>query len=185
MRNVIRVLVVSMFILTTTAVLVARATPHTVYVPNYPTLAQLESGWNAAFVSWLTAQYGGVPVITGTTTYAGQAGQIFVVSSFTAGAVNGKILGRAFDPAEATHLGDGKYLYEVEENGGFTCTPGGGCGICEPHEKHNNNGTYERWCECTYWHNGENGSCALNPLGDFVGSYQLEPMYYGSLPVLY
>src|SRR5690606_3303528 len=92
----------------------------------------------------------GVPVITGTTTYAGQAGQIFVVSSFTAGSVSGRILGRAFDPAEATHLGDGKYLYTVAANGGFTCNSTGSCETCEPHEFHSTQGV-ERWCKCGAW----------------------------------
>lgn len=115
MRTALRMFALSMAILTLTAS-AARAT-HTVYAPNYPALSQLESGWNAAFVSWLAVQYGGTPVITSTTTYAGPDGQIFVVSSFTAGTINGRILGLAFDPQEATPVGDGSYSYQVKSTG--------------------------------------------------------------------
>ncbi len=159
---------------------VARAT-HTVSVPNYPTLQQLESGWNAAFASWLTSQYGGTPTITSTTTYAGQDGQIFVVSTYTAGTAHGTILGRAFDPQDATPLGGGNYWYEVEK--GFTCTPEGSCQICDPHERHYPDGSYERWCNCFY-NTGEKGACALVPVEELVGSYEVSPTDYGSLPAL-
>jgi len=155
---------------------------YTVSVPDYPTLSQLESGWNDAFVSWLTGQYGGSPVITSTTTYTNQDGEILVMSSFVAGSVSGNILGRAFDPQDATSLGGGNYMYAVAADGGFTCAPAANCSLCEPHEKHNSDGSYERWCDCP--HPEGNGGCTLTPLGDLVGSYNIDPSDYGSLPNL-
>ena len=166
---------------------VARAT-HTVVVPDYPTLAQLESGWNAAFVSWLTVQYGGTPVITSTVTYSGQEGQLFVVSKFIAGSVSGSILGRAFDPYEGTSLGGGEYLYDVASGAGFICVPILDCLDCEGRETRFPDGSYERVCSCILVNTeGEwesKASCSLTTYGDFTGSYKLVPGDYGTLPVL-
>ena len=183
MRTALRMFALSMAILTLTAS-AARAT-HTVYAPNYPTLSQLESGWNAAFVSWLAVQYGGTPVITSTTTYAGPDGQIFVVSSFTAGTINGRILGRAFDPQEATPVGDGSYSYQVKSTGAFTCTsdPESTCAY-EPHERHYQDGSYERWCACRHQTGAKGASVTLMPADSFTGSYRIRPGDYGSLPAL-
>ena len=180
-----RMIVASAFLVITSVVLssVAWAT-HTVSVPDYPTLAELESGWNAAFVSWLTRQYGGSPTITSTVTYSGQEGQIFVVSRFTAGSVNGTISGRAFDPVEGTALGGGEYWYEVASSAGFSCIPEGGCQICNTRERRNADGSTEWKCNCIARTEGEVAMCGLIPADGFAGSYKLVPGDYGSLPVL-
>lgn len=157
-----------------------------VNVPDYPTLTQLESGWNAAFVSWLTSEYGGSPVITSTVTYQGQQGQIFVVSTYTAaGGAHGTLLGRAFDPHEATHLGGSNYRYDVED--GFRCDPTLDCLQCKAFETRDGL-SITRWCDCVSVNEeGENGgkaSCAVIPLTDLVGSYELAVGDYVNLPVL-
>lgn len=180
-----RMIATSVFLVISTVLMsgAARAT-HTVVVPDYPTLAQLESGWNAAFVSWLTVQYGGSPVITSTVTYSGQEGQIFVVSRFTAGSVVGTILGRAFDPYEGTLLGGGEYRCEVADEGGFSCIPEGGCQICDAYERRGADGSTEWKCNCVARTEGEVSMCGLIPVDGFSGSYKLVPGDYGTLPVL-
>ena len=177
MRKSIHLLIASAAIFVVTNAVV-KAT-YIVYAPNYPTLTQLESGWNAAFISWLTDEYGVSPIITSTTTYAGQEGQVFVVSSYNVGSMNGKILGRAFDPQEATSLGSGSYHYQVQANGAFKCNDIDGC-LCDPYERHYPDGHIERGCNCEL----PGLSCEFAPTNNFTGSYQIRPSDYTSLPVL-
>ena len=145
-------------------------------VPNYPTVAQLESGWNDAFVAVLTSVYGSTPTIITTTTYKGVGGEIYVVSKFTVGTINGSILGLAFDPATATSLGSGNYRYTA--SAGFRCDPNGSCQSCSAVQIIKQDGTKIQRCDCN-----SAGGCDFYPVdGQFSGTYDINPSSYSGLP---
>lgn len=146
----------------------------TLSVPNYPIIAQLESGWNNAFVAILANIHGSTPTITATTTYQGGGGEVYVVSSFTVGS----ILGLAFDPTTATSLGSGNYRYTASE--GFRCEASSYCSCSAIRVKHTN-GDIEERCDC----NGGQGGCTYLPIdGLLTGTYDLNPSSYSGLPTM-
>lgn len=150
----------------------------TLSVPNYPTVAQLESGWNDAFVAVLTSVYGSTPTIITTTTYKGVGGEIYVVSKFTVGTINGSILGLAFDSDTATPLGSGNYRYGASH--AFRCENSGYCS-CSAIRVEFPNGDVEEKCDC----NGGKGGCTLIQInGQLSGTYDLNPSNYSSLPTM-
>lgn len=150
----------------------------TLSVPNYPTVAQLETGWNNAFIAILTAAHGMAPTITGTTTYQGAGGAIYVVSTFTVGSTTGSILGTAFNPATATSLGNGNYSYAA--NKGFRCERSDGFCSCTARQAIKPDVIIQE-CVC----DGGSGGCALiNIDGQFTGTYDLNPANYSSLPTM-
>ncbi|MCE7935528.1 MAG: hypothetical protein DYG96_13205 [Chlorobi bacterium CHB2] len=150
----------------------------TVSVPNYPTVAQLEAGWNDAFIAILTAAHGAAPTITETVTYQGATGEIYVVSKFTIGPINGSMLGLAFDPKSATSLGSGNYRYGVSH--AFRCENSGYCS-CSAIRVEFPNGDVQEKCDCY----GGKGGCSLIPInGQLIGTYDLNPANYSGLPTM-
>ena len=146
---------------------------------DYPTVSQLETAWNAAFVTELNATYSGTTTISSTTTYRGGAGQIYVVSHFNVGSHFGSILGVAFDPATDTPIGSGNY--EVEADKGFECYRSEGFCNCSAEEITQPDGTRIRRCYC----DGGTGGCGMIDLnGSFSGTYEINPSssYYSALP---
>ncbi|KXK57586.1 MAG: hypothetical protein IPM61_02540 [Chlorobi bacterium] len=149
-----------------------------VSVPNYPTVAQLEAGWNNAFIAILTAAHGAAPTITETVTYHGTSGEIYVVSKFTIGTINGSILGLAFDPKSATSLGSGNYRYGAAH--AFRCE-NSSSSSCSAIRSKFPNGDVQEKCNCN---KGKGGSSLIPINGQLIGTYDLNPANYSGLPTM-
>jgi hypothetical protein len=153
----------------------------TVTVPDYPSVSELEAGWNTAFTTFLADEYGGSPSITSTTTYEGPGGGIYVVSEFVVGSEEGSILAVAFSPETAQDLGNGKYLMNVEDDWGFECYQSEPFCACSAERIIQSDGTIIQRCNC----DGGTGACGMRDSdGAFAGLYELEPSTYSNLPGL-
>lgn len=149
--------------------LVMPLSAQTVSVPNFPSAAQLESGFLSAFTPIIVAQYGAPPVWGAKGFAQATSGIIDFTATFTAGGVSGTISAQVFDPATATPLGGGAFQFAVKSSwtcGSWNCS----CGF---YIRDYRDGTREYHCDCE-----DTGDCTLTE-NDLEGTYSIRPGDYG------